>query len=108
RPALWSPKSPAPQRADVPLTDKCSVGDQPFEVVMDRFRKEYRQLNDEEKALCLKIKETATKMEALLLTDLGREEIDPDDYLRERARATALARTKLEESVMWAIKAITG
>ncbi len=66
---------------------------------MSLFRKEYRELNDEEKGLMTAIKTKAEELEELLLrTADGR-------YIN---RETSLAATKLEESVMWAVKGITG
>jgi hypothetical protein len=60
-----------------------------------RFRPTYRALTPEEKLLHDEIKAAAQILEAM--------------YLRVNAgREIALAMTKLEESVMWAIKALTG
>lgn len=62
---------------------------------MDTFRKAYRPLNEDEKRLLDEIK---LKAEWLL------EQLEhvPD------GRMKALAKTKLEETVMWAAKGITG
>lgn len=61
---------------------------------VSRFRPTYRALTDEEKALHDRIKEKAVELEALI------EQTKP-------GREKSLAMTKLEESVMWAIKGLT-
>lgn len=62
---------------------------------MNRFRQEYRVLSTEEKLAVAAIKAVAGTL------DLHLDAVtDP--------RAQALARTKLEECVMWAVKGITG
>lgn len=63
-----------------------------------RFRPTYRQLSDDEKALGDAIKTKATELAVLYQT--------VKDSLPGRAKALAFA--KLEESVMWAIKELTG
>lgn len=66
----------------------------------DVFRKEYRKLEDHEVAWMNQIKDAA---EALLL------EIDkPRQPDFKGNREIALAKTNLEQAVMWATKAITG
>lgn len=60
-----------------------------------RFRKVYRDLSQDEKKLCSDIKETAEKLEILI------ENVP-------KGREKSIAMTKLEESVMWSIKALTG
>lgn len=62
---------------------------------MSTFRKEYRQLSAEEKALVEAIKSKAEELEALFVQAHG------------QPREMALARTNLEQSVMWATKGIT-
>ncbi len=62
------------------------------------FRKKYRELNEAEKTSIELIKAKAEELEAL--------------YYKQKTsgknpRLLALAMTKLEESVMWAVKAIT-
>jgi hypothetical protein len=65
------------------------------------FRKAYRELSQEEKDLMDAIKDTAYKQYLLYnATLIG---AGPS----EKTRAMAIAKTKLEESVMWAVKAIT-
>lgn len=61
---------------------------------ISRFRPRYRALTDEEKALHDEIKVKAEELEALY------------DKLTQ-GRYTSLAVTKLEESVMWAVKQLT-
>lgn len=59
---------------------------------MDRFRKEYRELNPVNKSVIHAIKEQAEELEKLISLFSGRE--------------ISIALTKLEESVMWATKGI--
>ena len=61
-----------------------------------RFRPEYRALSDDEKANVHNIKVFADGLADMI--DGGA----PD------GREKALALTKLEEAVMWAVKAVTG
>lgn len=62
---------------------------------MDTFRKEYRPLTSQEKAQMDEVKNRAEGLLELLSSINGGREI-------------ALAKTKLEEAVMWAVKSITG
>jgi len=59
------------------------------------FRTTYRQLSDDEKALINSLKDAAEDLLELL------EKVDDPRY-------RALAKTALEESVMWGTKGITG
>lgn len=59
-----------------------------------RFRPRYRKLTEAELGLSDAIKAKAAELEALY-------------SLAPQGRETSLALTKLEESVMWAVKAIT-
>ncbi|NOX14686.1 MAG: hypothetical protein GXP61_01355 [Epsilonproteobacteria bacterium] len=61
------------------------------------FRKEYRELDAEEKLAMKNIKDLAASMY---------DELENSSKL-SNPRCLALAKTKLEESVMWAIKGIT-
>jgi hypothetical protein len=61
----------------------------------DPFRKTYRELDDLEKTSVERIKSTAFELWQIL-----------ED--RPNSRELSLAKTKLEEAVMWAVKAITG
>lgn len=58
------------------------------------MRHEYRVLSDTEKAQMKAVKDAGASFVALL-GDIG------------PGRETALARTKIEEAVMWAVKALT-
>lgn len=66
------------------------------------FRKAYRQLSDGEKAAMDKLKDQAWA----LLQTIDAQPVEPG--LSVKGRALSIAKTKLEESVMWAVKAITG
>ncbi len=72
----------------------------------DRFRKEYRKLSPAEVVLCGEIKDKAAELDHLLQQAVA---VPGSDLAAagEKNRAVALSRTKLEESVMWGIKAIT-
>lgn len=59
------------------------------------FRKEYRQLSDTEKAHLESLKDKAQELYDLI------ESV-------EDSREKSLAKTHLEESIMWAVKKITG
>ena len=61
-----------------------------------RFRKAYRELSDKEREAVEAIKNTADIMEAIY-----------DNLPNGPSREASLAMTKLEESVMWAVKAVT-
>jgi hypothetical protein len=62
---------------------------------MSVFRTEYRQLTPDEAQRVRDIKDTAEQLYALIAQPGG-------------GRCAALASTKLEECVMWAVKGITG
>ena len=72
------------------------------------MRHQYRILSDEEKRTVHNIKDAGANfcgyIDALLkptqLTSLSGPAMDP--------RCAALAKTKMEEAVMWAVKALTG
>jgi hypothetical protein len=64
---------------------------------MDRFRTNYRELSEVDRERIKAIKMTADALEANI------NEASP-----EPSREKSLAITKLEESVMWAVKGITG
>ncbi len=63
----------------------------------DVFRKEYKQLSDEQKSLINNIKAQAQSLHASF----------EDCMFEHDKRMMALAKTNLEQAVMWAIKAIT-
>jgi uncharacterized tellurite resistance protein B-like protein len=58
------------------------------------LRHEYRVLSEEEKRLVKRLK------------DLGAEFLDEIEHL-DASRELALAKTKIEEAVMWAVKHLT-
>lgn len=58
----------------------------------DTFRKAYKEMSDEHKNLIMEIKVQAENLESLMRTIESRE--------------MSLARTNLEQSIMWATKAI--
>ena len=62
------------------------------------MRHEYRVLSDEEKALMQKIKDEGLEFWNLL---------DQMEQTRGKSREIAIAKTKIEESVMWAVKELT-
>ena len=64
-------------------------------ITPSRFRPRYRALSEEEKVLHDAIKEKAVEMEQLYAKVCG-------------GRYNSLALTKLEESVMWIVKELTG
>lgn len=80
---------------------------------LSRFRPRYRALSDNERLHHDLIKQKAAELEALVETiPMMREK--PDAGIAgilaadpEVRRGMALAFTKLEESVMWAVKALT-
>lgn len=76
--------------------DKRQAGD----IEPTRFRPRYRKLTDNEVALHDDIKAWAEKMESLINTCGA-----PD--MHGAARYRALAITSLEQTVMWAVKALT-
>lgn len=64
---------------------------------MNIFRKQYRELSVDEKALIEAIKTKAEELYALY----------PQTDGRMATRELSLAATKLEESIMWAVKSLT-
>lgn len=62
----------------------------------DTFRKNFTPLNEQQKAEMLAIKEKAEELEELFNKSIQRE-----------PRLMAVAKTNLEQSVMWAVKAVT-
>lgn len=69
------------------------------DTVTSRFRPKYRALSDREKALHDGIKDWAAGMEAKFN--------EVSSLNSASGREIALAMTKLEESVMWAVKGLT-
>lgn len=68
---------------------------------MDTFRKEYKPLTDEQKAQMNNIKDRAV----LVLDEMNAAV--PADERSERSRCMAIARTNLEQAIMWAVKGVT-
>ena len=64
---------------------------------MSRFRKEYRELSIEQRQLVENLKTTAEDFEDLLTTNQGATD----------GRSHALAMTKLQEAVFWAVHSVT-
>ena len=60
---------------------------------LEVFRPEYKELDEQQKALVLEVKTKAGELFDLFSKTLGRE--------------TAVAKTNLEQAVMWAVKGIT-
>ena len=67
----------------------------------DTFRKEYTPLNDEQKAHMSVIKNSAD----ILLESFNNAV--PINERSERSRCMAIARTNLEQAIMWAVKGVT-
>lgn len=63
------------------------------------MRHQYRVLGDAEKRLMLALKDTGVEF-LDLLAEVSRSNANA-------GRATAIARTKMEEAVMWAVKGLT-
>lgn len=66
--------------------------------VNNTLRHQYRVLDEREKALMLALKDKGQEFLSLL----------PTSGDGEQRRAYALAKTKIEEAVMWAVKGVTG
>lgn len=73
----------------------------PEDINTDTFRKEYAPLSDEQKAHMSVIKNSAE----LLLESFNNAV--PIDERSERSRCMAIARTNLEQAIMWAVKGVT-
>jgi CHASE3 domain sensor protein len=68
---------------------------------MDTFRQEYAELTDGQKEEMRAIKSAAQEFLTLL------NQAVPQEERSERSRCMAIARTNLETTVMWAVKAVT-
>lgn len=68
---------------------------------MDIFRKNYTTLTYEQEVQMNMIKDRAV----LLLDEMNNAV--PQDERSERSRCMAIARTNLEQAVMWAVKGVT-
>ena len=67
------------------------------ETKQDTFRKEYKPMSPELQALLTTVKEAAEVLEKYF----------NDTTTPNNGREMALAKTKLEESIMWAVKGLT-
>ena len=65
----------------------------------DTFRKEYTPIDDAAKAQVLDVKTKAEELEMIINAAIANG---------KDARMMALAKTNLEQTVMWAVKGITG
>jgi hypothetical protein len=75
---------------------------------MDPFHSVYRELSDEEKALMVDVKDKALALYQTFDKILAVR--NPDAVAStplKSGREVALARTQLEDSVMWAVKGLT-
>ena len=66
----------------------------------DTFRKEYKPLTDLQKEYIGSVKDAASELEEAI--NMAESECDVKDK-----RSLALAKTNLEQAVMWAVKALT-
>ena len=71
----------------------------------DVFRNKYRELNDMEKRELENIKTIARDLYKAIEFNTKAGVPDPEDH--GNGREMALAKTKLEEAVMWAVKGLT-
>ncbi len=67
----------------------------------DVFHKAYNELTEEQKAVMAEIKDKAEILYSAIESQVQETERS------EKSRCVALAKTKLEEAVMWAIKGVT-
>ena len=65
----------------------------------DIFRKVYSPVSEEKKAIVAKVKDKAQELYDIL--------IDADTVANADGRGLAIAKTELETSIMWAVKALT-
>lgn len=83
---------------------------------MSIFRKEYRELTPDEVNAIAQIKDKAEELHQLLgmkfkadAREVAAGAASAEEFtVQADFRSMALAKTKLEESVMWAVKGITG
>lgn len=75
---------------------------------MDEVRTQYRELSDREKADIQAVKEKGQELLNLLLNISSSFYPTSDGSTRSAdPRCISLARTKVEEAVMWAVKGVT-
>jgi hypothetical protein len=67
---------------------------------MNIFRKQYRPLSDAEKAYLEALKDKAQELYDLIETGNPTQSVPP-------SREKALAKTNLEQAIMWAVKDVT-
>lgn len=67
----------------------------------DTFRIEYTPLNEDQQIQMKELKEKARELLNLFNAAV------PQDERSERSRCMAVARTNLETTIMWAVKAVT-
>lgn len=67
----------------------------------DTFRRNYTPLSDQQRAHMDQVKIYAEDLEVLF------DKVSPRTVQGEKSRCINIARTKLEEAVMWAVKGIT-
>lgn len=67
----------------------------------DTFRKVYTELDESQKEHMEVVKNTAVLLEEAFNNAV------PSDERSERSRCMAIARTNLEQAIMWAVKGIT-
>jgi len=68
-------------------------------VVNNTMRHQYKVLNDTEKAQMTRLKDMGL---------IFHEYLDGVELAEGRSREISLAKTKIEEAVMWAVKHVTG
>ena len=68
----------------------------------DTFRSDYKELNDQQKSDVAGIKAKAVE-----LMDLFQLASSPEER-SDKSRCMSIARTNLEQAIMWATKGITG
>jgi len=69
--------------------------------MQDTFRKEYKPLSPDAKEQMDNIKDAAEQLHDYM------NAIVPAEERSERSRCMAIARTNLEQAIMWAVKGIT-
>ncbi len=67
----------------------------------ETFRKEHKQISEEQKTLIHTFKDVCATLEALINAEMVKKGLSP------KTRCYALAMTKLEECAMWFTKGVT-
>jgi hypothetical protein len=86
---------PEPWTDVEPIGTRYVDGESDERIVNNAMRHQYRVLNDDEKEAMLWIK------------DQGQTMIDFIDANTPKGREASIAKTKIEEAVMWAVKGLT-